>query len=313
MQRQSLLVQGRVDEANALRDKITTTYNPSWRRENAAKFSEYTLPDGDNYREVLLHLPEEGGAGNYKSAHWDVPNVVAHLRMSDRDNGRTLHMEELQSDWGQGKRDGENVPNGPHITSTEGWTDLGLKRALQEAAKGGYKKLVWTPGQAQADRFSLSDKVKHIMWSPDNNILSALTHDGSEAIGQKVGRDDLHKYLGKEVARKLLDQEPEIAGNMATHHLRGQDISVGGEGMKNYYDRFLPKRLGKIVSSLDPQAKIEMHAHQLPGQEEDETVMGHVLHITPKLRAAILNGLPAYERGGSVVDQAFDVLSRFSR
>ena len=362
MQRQSLLVQGRVDEANALRDKITTTYNPSWRRENAAKFSEYTLPDGDNYREVLLHLPEEGGAGNYKSTHWDVPNVVAHLRMSDRDNGRTLHMEELQSDWGQEGRDTgfkhpdepsglsedqseefrrlnsmpdavrtpeENarlerfyselkrkrgaIPPAPHVTSTEGWTDLGLKRALQEAAKGGYKKLVWTPGQAQADRFSLSDKVKHIMWSPDNNILSALTHDGSEAIGQKVERDDLHKYLGKEVARKLLDQEPEVAGNMATHHLRGQDISVGGEGMKNYYDRFLPKRLGKIVASLDPQARIEMHAHQLPGQDEDETVMGHVLHITPKLRAAILNGLPAYERGGSVLDQAFDVLSRFSR
>lgn len=206
-------------------------------------------------------------------------------------------------------------PKGPHVTSSEGWTDLGLKRALQEAAKGGYNKLVWTPGQAQADRYDLSNQVKHIMWSPDNNILNAITHDGYMAVNEKVDKDDIHKYIGKEAAKKLLEQEPEIDGNIATHHLRGQDISVGGEGMKNYYDRFVPKRLSKIVSSLDPEAKIEMNAHELPGKEEDETVMGHVLHITPKLRAAILKGLPAYKRGGSapstdsgsIVNKALDI------
>jgi hypothetical protein len=37
----------------------------------------------------------------FKSPHWDEPNVLAHLRMADRDNGKTLHLEELQSDWGQ--------------------------------------------------------------------------------------------------------------------------------------------------------------------------------------------------------------------
>ena len=411
--RQSLIFNGQRDEAEALKDTITQTYNPSWRRENAAKYKEYTLPDGENYREVLLHLPtkvdssgskeasnfansmqqkygerwigmltpeeerkyenlinsqsKKEDASTYQSSHWNVPNVVAHLRMSDRDWGKTLHIEETQSDWGQEGRDegfvgstnpsdiaalrdqhaklnlllsgpiedinksgynisklmeerkqlgqkitsleerlkSERTPIGPHVTSNEGWTDLALKRALLEAAKGGYKKLVWTPGNEQAERYDLSNQVKHIMWSPDNKILSALTHDGSEAIGEKVEKEDLHKYIGKEAAKRLLDQEPEIAGNMATHHLRGQDISVGGEGMKNFYDRFVPNRLQKLVSKLDPEAKIQMNGHTIVvADKEDEDIdvrkKLHSLEITPKLRAAILKGLPAYEQGGSV-------------
>lgn len=448
-QRAALMFQGRrgSEEDEALKDKITQTYNPSWRRENAAVYGQYTLPDGANYREVLLHLPkyepenmnevndkrrdiykktadaaeewkrisEESGPGhtdalaaykrfaelrkekenfekqfknlttdidskNYKSSHWNVPNVVAHLRLSDRDMGKTLHMEELQSDWGQEGRDqgfggrdttgwraeptGEpgggmyvfdqnnrqigyapvthseterdainhvasfikGPPKGPHVTSNEGWTDLGLKRALQEAAKGGYKELIWTPGQEQADRYDLSNQVKHIMWSPDNKILSALTHDNSEAIGQRVEKEDLHKYIGKEAAKKLLEQEPEMDGNMATHHLRGQAISVGGEGMKNYYDRFLPGRLQKLISKLDPEAKVQLYGHRMfvPDEREGDSEEGeyknvHSLKITPKLRAAILKGLPAYKQGGfatnsaPIVNKALDVVSGLRR
>ena len=44
---------------------------------------------------------------NYKSPHWDIPNVVAHIRMKDRvgPNGeKILHVEEIQSDWAQQAR-----------------------------------------------------------------------------------------------------------------------------------------------------------------------------------------------------------------
>lgn len=39
-----------------------------------------------------------------------------------------------------------SVPSGPYVTKTQDWTDLGLKRALKEAAEGGYDRLTWTPG-----------------------------------------------------------------------------------------------------------------------------------------------------------------------
>lgn len=126
-----------------------------------AKYGQYTLPGGDNYREVLLTLPgkkekwvmrphssgkwevllddgsrslglfkTEGDAGSeldyvnrtagestkgqYKSSHWDQPNVLAHIRVNDRTDAsgaKVLFVEELQSDWGQdGKKKGFNDP-----------------------------------------------------------------------------------------------------------------------------------------------------------------------------------------------------------
>lgn len=82
------------------------------------KFSEYALPGGENYREVLFTLPRElvdDGNGDvrwdreisYVSQHWDEPNVLAHTRLDDRetpDGKRVLFLEEVQSDWHQDGR-----------------------------------------------------------------------------------------------------------------------------------------------------------------------------------------------------------------
>ena len=127
--------------------------------DGATKYAQYTLPGGQNYREVLLTLPvkttanqeradyeawaqrnrltpnatmteqryeretgrqappprtmtamESDRARNFKSSHWDQPNVLAHIRLNDRtdaDGNRVLFVEEVQSDWGQeGKKRG---------------------------------------------------------------------------------------------------------------------------------------------------------------------------------------------------------------
>ena len=53
-------------------------------------------------------------AAQYKSRHWDQPNVLAHIRLNDRtdaDGRRVLFVEEIQSDWGQAaKKDGFAKP-----------------------------------------------------------------------------------------------------------------------------------------------------------------------------------------------------------
>lgn len=114
-----------------------------------AKYGQYQLPGGSNYREALYQLPyrdpfteylnhlqdkygatgddlrvkvtpEEdakldalnkargGPSPNFKSSHWDEPNVLGHLRLKDYKgpNGeKLLHVDELQSDWHQAGRD----------------------------------------------------------------------------------------------------------------------------------------------------------------------------------------------------------------
>lgn len=55
-------------------------------------------------------IPERPAAPEFRTGHWDQPNVLVHLRMNDRvdaDGKRVLFVEEVQSDWGQqGKKVG---------------------------------------------------------------------------------------------------------------------------------------------------------------------------------------------------------------
>lgn len=73
--------------------------------EERTKFSQYVMPGGENYRELLLTLPVKEtknlqewikqnkraisgenfpGQETFRGSHWDEPNVLAHVRMNDR-------------------------------------------------------------------------------------------------------------------------------------------------------------------------------------------------------------------------------------
>ena len=149
---------------------------------SSTKYSQYTMPGGENYREVLLTLPDDkkrnsrkqvmdkyepaiqaayaeisaakgrdwdlaheklagiraerdkeanevatkSELAGYTSAHWDQPNVLAHLRLNDRtdaEGGKVLFVEEIQSDWGQdGKKKG--FGNKAKLDHIKEWTEL---------------------------------------------------------------------------------------------------------------------------------------------------------------------------------------------
>lgn len=85
---------------------------------STTQYGSYTLPGGKNYKEILIQAPEKLKQGEYgtevidktqtfRSSHWDQPNVVAHLRLNERELGgkKVTFMEELQSDWA---REGRN-------------------------------------------------------------------------------------------------------------------------------------------------------------------------------------------------------------
>jgi hypothetical protein len=340
-------------------------WKAGWDRKDP-KFSEYTLPGGENYREVLLKAPtawqpkieEKYGrfgftgpdgkfrdywtqpeaeqaaksfyrdSGEYRSSHWDDPNVLAHLRMSDRTgpNGeKILHIEEVQSDWGQeGRKEGfrapkgldpdldvwansasklsreeyddlierlrrrynvvdanaENeiyskqiqqqksgIPSAPYVTSTQAWTDLALKRALKEAAEGGYDKIVWTPGEEQAKRYNLRKHIDELAhWREGDQIgLSASGPKGTVFDQKMVSPKDLPALVGQELSKKILSGEgsdrsisgfPEEEG---VKFISGDGLAVGGEGMKSYYDKIVPTRLKELARKHDPSAQIGFH------------------------------------------------------
>jgi len=119
-------------------------------------------------------------------------------------------------------------------------------------------------------------------------------------------------------------------GGVKTTHLSGTDLELGGEGMKGYYDKIVPNQLSKLVKKLDPEAKISHETIPVARQSSKEFVPSGPkmenapqsyempsLNITPKMREAIMKGLPAHKRGGKVnsndtfVSKALRVSSKF--
>lgn len=66
-------------------------------------------PSGElaEYHQLEDQQQELARAGQYKSGHWDEPNILAHVRFDDRtgpDGEKILHVAEIQSDWHQAGR-----------------------------------------------------------------------------------------------------------------------------------------------------------------------------------------------------------------
>ncbi len=143
------------------------------------RFEDYTLPNGSNYREILLKLPNVGEnisfekwidkytairsmddleraprlmqqmrtqyerdvsklpkEGTFRSGHFDDPNIVSHMRVTDRadaDGNKVLFVEELQSDWGQSGRE-YGFAEKPSAEVTE------YKKLLKDYEKGNLPK-----------------------------------------------------------------------------------------------------------------------------------------------------------------------------
>lgn len=249
-------------------------FGPEKRYEISQLAGRHRTPEQESQFQQLQREMEQARGdvemANYRSSHWDEPNILAHVRMNDREllpaapggNPRkALFLEELQSDWHQaGRKQGyrgvndhekmflgmprstvqghEGVPNAPF---KETWPDLALKRMIHRAADEGYDALAWTPGQVQADRYGLSKHVTNLKYEAGTGHLTA--YRGTEPVFNQAGvkPDQLSNFIGEEAANKLLNSpsgKVETSSG-ATHYLDNQDLRMGGAGMRAFYDRML--------------------------------------------------------------------------
>lgn len=133
----------------------------------------------------------------------------------------------------------EGVPKLP-FSRTEDWTRLAIRRALDEAVQNGHTQLAWTTGIQQANRYSLAKHVDEIRYNPKEKFLMAYKNGNRLIHESDVTPEKLSGFVGKELADKLLAQP--LADNGA-HSLQGAGLTVGGGGMKSYYDNMLPKMM----------------------------------------------------------------------
>lgn len=188
-------------------------------------------------------LPRSGAMGSPwqdgHSQYSNIQNPIVRLRFNDRltpDQKKILFLEEMQGP-------SEANQNIMDKDLQKRLYDIGVKRALDYAKEHGYHGVAWTPGQVQADRYDLSKQVTSIKATP---YREGETHrfnikvdgkDGNPIYTGAILAEDLPNYVGKDLANKIIADK---GGDYS-----GLDLQVGGEGLKNLYDRMLPKMFEK--------------------------------------------------------------------
>jgi predicted RNA methylase len=125
----------------------------------------------------------------------------------------------------------QKVPPAPFITdrnnkASTAYITLLLKKAVSLAIDEGKGFVAWTTGSQQAGFYDLSKQIRRVEWLPQTNTLRAFDLNGAAVIDQVTEENKIEDYVGKEVAKKLLESAPKITGGGKKIH------SVEGDGLK---------------------------------------------------------------------------------
>jgi len=296
---------------------------------------------------------EAEAALNFRSSHYDQPNILAHTRVKDytQDGQKILHVEEVQSDWHQAGRKkgyfGENERKAKEISAEwkkvedelaplqrrlrdlegaynasaysdeiaslknkiaplmqkndeykrmldelspnygavpdapfkKNWHELMTRRILQEAADKGYSRVTFTTGRTQADRYDLGKQVEAIYYDKKHGKLTAYDHDAYQVINETVPEEKIADYIGKEAAEKLMRPEYTIKSRDHVQELSGQNLRIGGEGMKGFYDNMMVKAFNKEGKKYG----VKVEPYTLKTGKNGEQVWS--MEIPPEMRA----------------------------
>lgn len=326
--------------------------------DEGTKFSQYTLPGGENYREILFVLPAKkeetpnetakrlfGPDAQYydltkeqseqvlaeqnkqplpyTSSHFDQENILAHIRVNERtdaDGNRVLFVEEIQSDWHQAGRKRGYSPEGvPDAPFKKNWHEFAFKRIIDMAVREGFDKIAWTTGEQQAERYDLSKQVDYInaMKMPDGQYFLEINAGGRRIIEESMSLSKVEDTIGKEMAEKISKQEK------GTHQYKGDDLKVGGEGMKGFYDNMLVKFANKYGKKFKSNVSDDQVVTAGKGTTEDRQLLDdlgveptgdamttvHSMPVTQEMRDKILGeGQEFYQRGtGSTLNDALKI------
>jgi hypothetical protein len=319
-------------------------YDADLKAYNASGKSDYQSSHFKDDANVLAHMrvQDRKGPNGEKILHveeiqsdWHQAGRKKGYQLSDKDwtkedadrledlvaNQRNLNdsdRKELQAlrDKGTRIREKIGVPDAPF---KKNWHELAMKRLLNYAADNGYDSIAITPGKAQIDRYedALRKNIDSLEYEPYINDdgkqmfeVAGFKKDKQVFSEESVTPERLQDLMGKDTAQKIsegfgesLAQERPMRPDWK--RIQSSDLSVGGEGMKGFYDKMLPdylnnfgKPYGVSVGQIPIQSKQWGLEGQMPKLNESEINL-HNFPITPEMRESIKQkGLPLYQQVG---------------
>ena len=98
----------------------------------------------------------------------------------------------------------KGVSAAPYVTNTQNWTDLSIKKSLDQAIDSGADYFTFTPGEVQAARYDLSKHISKVQYNPDDGSLMAYDPKGKMVVNESVyDPSDLDEYVGRELGDKI--------------------------------------------------------------------------------------------------------------
>ena len=179
----------------------------------------------------------------------------------------------------------------PAAPFEKNWQELCMKRMLRYAAENGYDHVAWINGQQQVERYDLSKKINFVSYNKDTKrLLAGTLVDGvidyeKYNIDETVEPDELSKFVGKDLAPKVLEKGI----------LQGDDLRVGGDGMKVFYDEIL----SGFMNKYGKQWGVHVEDMDIPAIKRDESSDGVALHsvrVTEQMQRDVLEGQPMFFR-----------------
>lgn len=149
------------------------------------------------------------------------------------------------------------VPDAPFKNT---WHELALKDIIRQAVERGDKFVAFISGQQTADRYDLSKQVEQIGWQTeegvkrvfiptkggknirfqiDKNGLARQDKSASMLISSDIEGKKVEDILGKDIGQKVLSNDKGL--------LRENELKIGGEWAKKFYDEILPKSAEKYI------------------------------------------------------------------
>lgn len=189
------------------------------------RWSHLAWTGGESYREWLITLPHY--PANYLAGHFDVRNVLAHVRCDVREDGdsrRVLMLHEVQSDWAQqarraisvGEMDEFDEERPPFLKE---WPALTMKLIMLHAAHHGFDAVAWTRGAHQVNRYKglgasgLNELYDRTLPREVNRMMKPFGA-AVEALGVFVPTN--YKVKQTEYGYEVFSPEDELLGTAAT-------------------------------------------------------------------------------------------------
>jgi hypothetical protein len=247
---------------------------------------------GDFIEELQSDRHQAGREKGYAASQEEI-NESSALTEKAKQLGGVSNLSEVEKSRWYELADKINASNDksliPDAPFRKDWSIQLFKRALRDAVDSDKKWIGWTTGIEQVKRYeeAMRQAVDEITWNTPKGYQKAFAaiKNGNTVLAGKINDDgsvydsdtddangkQLSEVLGKEVASKILAENSGTATN--------DDLTVGGEGMKGFYDQILPKEIGKYVGKMG--GKVEKSEI---GQEitEDDLDMGDLSDATPQ-------------------------------